>query len=97
MPVGGGKTATDGTTGHPAMYPEKLAERCILSWSNPGDLVLDYFMGSGTTAKMAQKAGRQFIGCDISAEYVAIAEKRLRDCDPMQAVEVAPGVVQESL
>jgi site-specific DNA-methyltransferase (adenine-specific) len=62
---------------HPAMFPEKLAERHILTWSNPGDVVLDYFLGSGTTAKMARKHSRNFIGGDISAEYVDIARKRL--------------------
>lgn len=62
---------------HPAMFPEKLAERHILTWSNPGDVVLDYFMGSGTTAKMARNNLRRFIGCDIAAEYVELARKRL--------------------
>lgn len=62
---------------HPAQFPEKLAEDHILSWSNPGDIVLDYFMGSGTTAKMARKHNRRYIGCDISAEYVTLARKRL--------------------
>lgn len=63
---------------HPAMFPEALAERHILTWSNPGDLVLDYFMGSGTVAKMARNTGRNFIGCDISHEYVQICKERLR-------------------
>jgi site-specific DNA-methyltransferase (adenine-specific) len=62
---------------HPATFPEKLAEDHILSWSNPGDLVLDPFMGSGTTAKMAKLNGRNFIGFDVSQEYVDIANKRL--------------------
>lgn len=63
---------------HPAMFPEALAERHILTWSNPGDLVLDYFAGSGTTLKMARNTGRDFIGCDISHEYVQICKERLR-------------------
>lgn len=62
---------------HPAMFPEKLAERHILSWSNPGDLVLDYFGGSGTTAKMARQNNRNFITCDISAEYCDLMRRRL--------------------
>lgn len=62
---------------HPAIFPEALAEDHILSWSNENDIVLDPFMGSGTTAKMAVKHYRKFIGCDISAEYVDIANKRL--------------------
>lgn len=62
---------------HPAIYPERLAEDHIRSWSNPGDVVLDPFMGSGTTAKMALQNGRNFIGFELSAEYCAIAKKRL--------------------
>ena len=64
-------------TGHPAPFPEALACDHILTWSNPGDLVLDYFMGSGTTAKMARNNGRRYLGCDISLEYVELARKRL--------------------
>jgi DNA modification methylase len=63
---------------HPAIFPEELARDHILSWSNPGDIVLDPFIGSGTTAKMAKETGRNFIGIDISAEYCKLAEKRIR-------------------
>jgi DNA modification methylase len=59
---------------HPAIFPEKMAEDHILSWSNEGDLVLDPFMGSGTTCKMAKKNKRKYIGIDISAEYCKLAE-----------------------
>ena len=62
---------------HPAMFPEKLARDHILSWSNEGDIVLDPFSGSGTTAKMAKHNGRRFIGIEVNPEYVEIAEKRL--------------------
>lgn len=65
--------------GHPAVFPEKLANDHILSWSNEGDIVLDPFMGSGTTAKMAKLNGRKFIGFEISQEYCDIAENRLKD------------------
>lgn len=76
--VGGGFASTDKIAyKHPAIFPEKLAEDHILSWSNPGDVVLDPFMGSGTTAKMASKNGRNFIGFEISEEYVQIANERL--------------------
>lgn len=64
-------------TGHPAVFPEQLANDHILSWSNPGDIVLDPFMGSGTTAKMAILNDRRYIGFEMSAEYCAIAEERL--------------------
>ena len=66
------------TYGHPAVFPEQLAHDHILSWSNEGDAVLDPFMGSGTTCKMAQANNRNFIGIEISPEYCKIAEKRLR-------------------
>jgi len=62
---------------HPAPFPEALAKDHILSWSNEGQLVYDPFMGSGTTAKMAIETGRNFIGSEISAEYVAIANQRI--------------------
>lgn len=62
---------------HPAIFPEQLATDHILSWSNPGDTILDPFMGSGTTAKMAILNQRNFIGFEISEEYCAIAEERL--------------------
>ncbi len=59
---------------HPAIFPEKLAEDHILSWSNEGDLILDPFSGSGTTCKMAKKNNRNYIGIDISKEYCDLAE-----------------------
>lgn len=64
-------------TKHPAVFPEKLAQDHIYSWSNAGDIVLDPFCGSGTTAKMAILSGRNFIGFEISAEYCEIANKRI--------------------
>lgn len=64
---------------HPAIFPEKLAEDHILSWSNPGDIVLDPFVGSGTTAKMAVLTGRQYIGFDCSAEYCEMARARVQN------------------
>ena len=56
-------------TGHPAVFPEKLAEDNILSWSCEGDLVLDPFMGSGTTAKMAMLNNRNYIGFELNKDY----------------------------
>ncbi|RUS01098.1 hypothetical protein EFW58_01129 [Bacillus velezensis] len=64
---------------HPAIFPEKLAEDHILSWSNEGDIVFDPFMGSGTTAKMAALNNRKYIGTEISKEYCDIANERLKD------------------
>ena len=65
------------STGHPAPYPEALAQDHIISWSNEGDLVYDPFMGSGTTAKMAILNKRNYIGSEISSDYCDIAAKRL--------------------
>ena len=62
---------------HPAIFPEALARDHILSWSNEGDIVLDPFSGSGTTAKMAKHNGRQYIGIEVNPEYVEISLKRL--------------------
>ncbi len=62
---------------HNAPFPEQLSHDHIISWSNEGDTVLDPFMGSGTTAKMAYETNRQFIGFEISAKYIEIANKRL--------------------
>jgi site-specific DNA-methyltransferase (adenine-specific) len=66
---------------HPAVYPEALARDHIMSWSNQGDTVLDPFLGSGTTGKMAVQLGRVFIGIDISQEYTDMATKRIMDAE----------------
>ena len=73
--VGKGFNSSDNESHkHPAIFPEKLAEDHILSWSNEGDVVLDPFLGSGTTCKMAKKNGRKYIGIDTSEEYCALAK-----------------------
>ena len=71
-------TSFNEETGHPAVFPEQLAQDHILSWSNEGDTVLDPFMGSGTTAKIAILNRRNFIGFEISQEYVDLANKRIK-------------------
>lgn len=68
---------TDDSTDHPAVFPEKLAADHIYTWSNEGDLVYDCFCGSGTTPKMANAYKRNWIGSEISSEYVELANKRL--------------------
>lgn len=65
-----GASATKDRTGHPAVFPEQLALDHILTWSNEGDTVLDCFCGSGTVPKMAFTNNRNFIGIDISEEYI---------------------------
>jgi site-specific DNA-methyltransferase (adenine-specific) len=62
---------------HSAIFPEKLAEDHIISWSDEGDVVYDPFMGSGTTAKMSILLNRSYIGSEISSEYADGATKRL--------------------
>ncbi len=64
--------------GHPAPFPEELPFRLIQLYSFKGDVILDPFMGSGTTAVSALKSERRFVGYDISKDYVSLAEKRLR-------------------
>jgi DNA modification methylase len=67
---------------HSAMFPEKLAEDHILSWSKENDLVFDPFAGSGTTLKMAKVNNRNFLGFEISEEYSAIAKQRIELVQP---------------
>lgn len=74
----GGTTSDKIAFKHPAIFPEKLAEDHILSWTNKGDIVFDPMSGSGTTCKMALLNGRKYLGCDISEEYVEIAKERLK-------------------
>ena len=62
---------------HPAIFPEALANDHIISWSNKGDLILDPFLGSGTTAYCAKKLGRKCIGIEIEEKYCEITKKRL--------------------
>lgn len=62
---------------HPCQFPHELAERCVLAFSDPGDRVLDPFIGAGTTAIAAIKAGRHAIGIDKSEEYIALTRQRV--------------------
>jgi DNA modification methylase len=73
----GGASGDEGTGNHSAYFPEALARDHILSWSNEGDIVLDPFSGSGTTAKMARELGRHYIGIEVNPDYVEISRKRL--------------------
>lgn len=62
---------------HPTQKPLQLIERCITIWSNKGDVVLDFTMGSGTTGEAAIKLNRQFIGIEIKPDFFEIANSRL--------------------
>jgi site-specific DNA-methyltransferase (adenine-specific) len=78
IPAGWGQSTKDyGAFEHPAIFPEGLARDHIVSWSNEGDVVLDPFSGSGTTAKMAKHNGRHYIGIEVNPEYVEISQQRL--------------------
>jgi DNA modification methylase len=66
---------------HPTQKPEEMLKRIILASSNEGDIVLDPFLGSGTTAVVAQRYGRNWIGIEKEIQYVKIAKKRLWICD----------------
>jgi len=82
----GGTTSDKIAFKHPAVFPEKLAEDHILSWSNPGDLILDPMCGSGTTCKMASINDRQYIGIDISEEYIDIAKTRIAELNAHEKI-----------
>lgn len=62
---------------HFATFPPALIEPCILAGSRPGDVVLDPFMGSGTTAQVALQHGRRAIGCELNSEYIDLIHQRL--------------------
>ncbi len=66
-------------TAHPCQFPVELAERCVLALSNPGDRVLDPFLGTGTTLIAALAHDRRAIGVDISPAYSELARQRIRD------------------
>jgi DNA modification methylase len=68
---------------HFATYPEKLIEPCILAGSQPGDTVLDPFNGSGTTGVVAIRHQRNYIGCELNPEYIALAERRIGSVAPL--------------
>lgn len=63
--------------GHPTQKPVQLMERCVTLWSNEGDTVLDFTMGSGTTGLACKNLGRDFIGIELNKEYFEIAQQRI--------------------
>lgn len=72
-------TEKNNKTGHPAVFPNRLARDHIISWSNEGDTVCDPFSGSGTTAIEALNLGRKFIGFEISKEYYEKSLQRIEN------------------
>jgi modification methylase len=80
----------DGKKVHPTQKPEALLARVMLSSSQPDDLVLDPFCGTGTTGAVAKRLGRRFIGLERDKGYAAAAEKRIAQVEPMPAPSIAP-------
>lgn len=71
-------------TGHPAQFPNELIEKFVKGFSNPGDIILDPFIGSGTTAEMALKFNRKCVGIEIREDYCEIAVDRIKNSDLAQ-------------
>jgi len=69
--------STPENTDHPTQKPEKLIAKLVLASSNPGDVVMDPFLGSGTTSVVAKKLGRAYVGIEVDELYCCLAEKRL--------------------
>lgn len=90
-------TVSKERVGYPSQKPLALLERIILASSNPGDLVADFFCGSGTTLVAAKRLGRRWLGVDINPEAVSIAERRLAEAGAEDSVGDAsrsPGVIE---
>lgn len=79
-------------TGHPAVFPEQLANDNILTWSTDGDVVLDPFMGSGTTAKMAMLNNRKYIGFEKNEDYYKKSLERIEKYKYKTSDEVLSGI-----
>lgn len=75
---------------HPAAFPEEIPYRLIQLYSNVGDIVLDPFVGSGQTTKMARFLRRKYIGIDKSAKYVKIAQKRTLELPSLRKMQLVP-------
>jgi site-specific DNA-methyltransferase (adenine-specific) len=83
-------------TDHPTQKPEKLLAKIILASSNEGDIILDPFLGSGTTSVVAKKLGRNYVGIEVDKTYCCLAEKRLELADTDHSIQgFADGVFWE--
>ncbi|MFC4294804.1 site-specific DNA-methyltransferase [Novosphingobium tardum] len=102
LPICGGaeRIKRDGSKAHPTQKPEALLYRVMLATTNKGDVVLDPFFGTGTTGAVARRLGREWIGCEREADYIAVAEERIAMALPldesalttMQSPRAAPKV-----
>ena len=82
---GSERVMENGQKAHSTQKPEELLYRIILATSNPGDLVLDPFAGSGTTAAVAKKLGRNFIGFEREPSYISLARERVEKTEPVSS------------
>ena len=74
---------------HPAPFPVELPKRCIEMYTFAGDVVLDPFLGSGTTAVAAKSTGRKYIGIDLSSDYCNIANERIAQTENPKSIEIS--------
>lgn len=89
-------TSSREKTGYPTQKPLKLLERIVRVHSNPGEVVLDFFAGSGTTGEAAARNGRGFLLIDQSPEAIAIMRRRLAAFEPEIIVANAPHPVPQA-
>ena len=82
---GSERVMENGRKAHSTQKPEELLYRIILATSNPGDLVLDPFAGSGTTAAVAKRLGRNFIGFERELSYISLARERVEKAEPVSS------------
>jgi len=73
------RIARQSAAGHPAAFPERLVEICLLAGTKTNDVVLDIFAGSGTTGVVAIKHNRQFVGLEINEDYCVLAKNRITE------------------
>lgn len=80
--TGAERLKRNGRKAHPTQKPEALLHRVLMATTNPGDVVLDPFFGTGTTGAVAKKLGRHFIGIERDADYIKVAQERLAAIEP---------------
>ena len=78
----------DGNKAHPTQKPESLLHRIILSTTNPGDVILDPFFGTGTTGAVAKRLGRNYIGIEREESYIKVARERIRQIKQTDAEDL---------
>jgi DNA modification methylase len=81
---------------HFATFPPDLIEPCILAGSRPGDIVLDPFMGSGTTAQVALQHGRAYLGCELNQDYKALQDQRIAEITNVNQLALPLGSINAS-